>query len=82
MHLAHLTCTACDLEHPADILQNLCRSCGKPLLARYDLAAGGKTLTREALKTREKSFWRYLEVLPLKGLSILDRINGIYRIQA
>ena len=31
----------------------------------YDLAAAGKTLTRESLATREKSLWRYREVLPL-----------------
>jgi threonine synthase len=35
------------------------------LFAIVDLAAAGRTLTRESLKTREKSLWRYREVLPL-----------------
>jgi threonine synthase len=32
-----------------------------------DLAAAGRTLKRETLATREKSLWRYREVLPLPG---------------
>jgi len=45
----------------------LCTACQKPLFPRYDLAAAGRVLTREALATREKSLWRYREVLPLPG---------------
>jgi threonine synthase len=46
-------------------LQNLCTACQKPLFAIVDLVAAGRALTREALATREKSLWRYREVLPL-----------------
>ena len=52
-------------RHDATELQNLCRACQKPLFAQYDLARAGRTLTREALVRREKSLWRYREVLPL-----------------
>src|SRR5262249_45476162 len=38
-----------------------------PMLAKVDLAAAGRTLTPETLKRREKSLWRYREVLPLPG---------------
>lgn len=65
MNVTHLECALCGLEHEPNFLQNLCRECGKPLLVRYDLAAAGKTLTRESLKTREASLWRYREVLPV-----------------
>ncbi len=65
MFLRHLECTACGLRHDWNQLQNLCTACAKPLFADYDLAAIGGTLTREALATREKSLWRYREVLPL-----------------
>ena len=65
MFLRHLDCTACGLEHDWTRLQNLCTACGKPLFADYDLAAVGRALTREMLATREKSLWRYREVLPL-----------------
>ncbi|MGZ5553549.1 MAG: threonine synthase, partial [Chthoniobacterales bacterium] len=37
----------------------------KPLFPVYDLAAVGKSSAREDLKSREKSLWRYREVLPL-----------------
>jgi len=66
--LTHLVCTACALEHPADRLQNLCTRCGMPLSAQYDLGRASKTLTRDSLRTRERSLWRYSEVLPLLNL--------------
>jgi threonine synthase len=43
--------------------QHLC-SCGRPLLARYDLGRARATLTLENLKSRPASLWRYAEVLP------------------
>jgi threonine synthase len=67
MFLKHLECSACGLQHEWSRLQNVCRSCQKPLFARVDLAAASRTLTRETLRTREKSLWRYREVLPLPG---------------
>ena len=65
MFLTHLECTNCGLRHEWEQLQNLCTKCQKPLFPVYDLAAVGRTLTRESLATREKSLWRYREVLPL-----------------
>jgi threonine synthase len=65
MFLTHLECTSCGLRHDWSVLQNLCTACQKPLFPVYDLAAAGKTLTRDSLPTREKSLWRYREVLPL-----------------
>jgi threonine synthase len=65
MFLTHLECSACGLEHDWQLLQNLCTACHKPLFAIVHLARAGRTLTREALATREKSLWRYREVLPL-----------------
>jgi threonine synthase len=67
MFLTHLECSACGLQHEWKRLQNLCLSCGKPLFAIVDLAATSRTLKREILATREKSLWRYREVLPLPG---------------
>ena len=67
MFLQHLECSACGRQHQWSRLQNLCLSCQKPLLAIVDLTAAGRTLTRESVATREKSLWRYREVLPLPG---------------
>jgi threonine synthase len=65
MFLKRLECSACGLHHEWSQLQNVCLSCQKPLFAIVDLAAASRTLTRETLATREKSLWRYREVLPL-----------------
>lgn len=65
MFLTKLHCTACGRPHDWTQLQNLCTVCQKPLFANYDLAAVGRVVTREALAGREKSLWRYREVLPL-----------------
>jgi len=54
----------CGTTVPYSQPQNLCPVCRAPLLARYDLDAARRTLTREALRTRQSSMWRYEEVMP------------------
>ncbi len=66
MNVTHLECALCGLRHEARTLQNLCVECGKPLLVRYDLEKAAETLTKESLRTRESSLWRYREVLPVE----------------
>ncbi len=66
--LSHLECSACGERYDADVPQQLCRD-GKPLLARYDLAAAARTLSADALRAREPSLWRYEELLPLRDQS-------------
>ncbi len=65
MNVTHLECALCGLRHEAGVLQNLCITCGKPLLVRYDLDTASETLTKESLKTRDADLWRYREVLPV-----------------
>jgi threonine synthase len=64
--LTHLECGNCGKHYDPNHLLNLCTDCGKPLLARYDLGAAALTLTKEALRTRAPSLWRYEEVLPVQ----------------
>jgi threonine synthase len=66
VHLTHLTCTLCGQRHDATIPQNVSSCCSKPLFAHYDLAAAGRTLTKDSLRSRGKSLWRYREVLPVR----------------
>lgn len=66
MHFTHLACTLCGQKHDATIPQNVSSCCSKPLFAHYDLAAAGRTLTKDSLRSREKSLWRYREVLPVR----------------
>src|SRR5947209_1691207 len=65
MFLSHLACSACGKQLDWQRLQNLCTTCGKPPLAIVDLVAAGREFTREKLAARERSLWRYRELLPL-----------------
>ena len=70
MFLTHLTCTSCGLRHEWKHLQNLCSACQKPLAATYDLEKIRRALTPELLTSRrEKSLWRFRELLPLPANS-------------
>ena len=63
----HLECSACGEKHDADMVQTVCKKCGKPLFARYDLEAVKESLTKRELVGREASMWRYFELLPVKN---------------
>ena len=67
MNVTHLECALCDLRHDANVLQNLCRECGKPLLVRYDLETAKRTLTRDSIAAREPGMWKWRELLPHDG---------------
>src|ERR1700730_15184009 len=62
-NVTKLECSACNKRYDATTEQHLC-TCGKPLLARYDLTRDAKSLNLEALKSRPRNLWRYAEVLP------------------
>jgi threonine synthase len=65
MYVTHLECANCAAQYEARRLLNLCGQCGKPLLARYDLARVARQLTKEALRRRRADLWRYREALPV-----------------
>jgi threonine synthase len=66
MHTA-LHCALCGRSHDIHTLQNLCTSCGKPLLAKYNFeklrSDGWSPIV--VRKRAERSLWRFREVLPL-----------------
>jgi len=64
--LLDLECPECGRHLPADQLQTVCAACDSPLLARYDLKAAAKTLTREAVRGRPAGLWRWTELLPVE----------------
>ena len=77
MNVTHLECANCGLRHEADVLQNLCVECGKPLLVRYDLDKAAASFESAwpavwneapgSIFNRESSLWRYREVLPVEN---------------
>lgn len=64
--LTHLECSICGERHDADVVQTICTSCGRALVARYDLEAAARTFTREAIGQRVASMWRYEELMPVR----------------
>jgi threonine synthase len=61
----HLECTATGQRFESEQLIGLSPA-GKPLFARYDLAAIRATFTPEAVASRRADLWRYEEVLPVR----------------
>ncbi|HXG81024.1 MAG TPA: threonine synthase [Sphingomicrobium sp.] len=64
MFMTHLICSLTGERYESDKLQNLSKA-GKPLLARYDLGAVARRLTREGLASRPPGMWKWRELLPL-----------------
>ena len=62
-NVLQLECSACGKTYDPNVEQHLC-TCGKPLLAKYDLKRAAASLTLEDLKKRPANLWRYAEVLP------------------
>ena len=63
-YATHLECSLTGERHDIGRLQGLSRA-GKPLLARYDLAALARELARDAIAARAPGLWRWHELLPL-----------------
>jgi threonine synthase len=64
MFVTNLECSKTGKSYLPNKLYNLSEA-GYPLLVRYDLQKAAQTLTKQNLKTRVASLWRYREVLPV-----------------
>ncbi len=65
-YLSHLECPACGWTGDASVPENVCHECQGPLLARYDLEMARREWSRELLRERPWSMWRYNELLPVQ----------------
>lgn len=65
-YFTHLECSVPCGAGPFDprLPHHLCPGCGMPLLARYDVGAA-RAWSRDSLRDREPTMWRYRELLPL-----------------
>src|SRR5262245_56460143 len=70
MYVTHLECSKTGKKYEPNKLYNL-SDAGKPLLVRYDMKRAAQTLTKESLKKRVSSLWRYREVLPVVNNEII-----------
>ena len=63
-YATHLECSVTAERSDIGTLQGL-SAAGKPLLARYDLAALKREVGREAIEARAPGLWRWQELLPV-----------------
>lgn len=84
-YLSHLECSVCGDSHSPHEVQTVCRSCGKSLLARYDLQAAKPVLDKTRLKSESNDFWKYFPLLPIERteniVSIGERITPLIRFE-
>jgi threonine synthase len=64
MLVTHLECSLTGERYEAGEVHNLSRA-GKPLLVRYDIGQARETLSRDSIATRERSMWKWRELLPV-----------------
>ena len=64
-YVSHLECPKCHEVYSTEVVQQLCK-CGSPLLVRYKLNEVKAAVKKEDFQRREKSLWRYHELLPVK----------------
>jgi threonine synthase len=64
-YATHLECSRCSEFFEIDTLQQTCSSDGGPLLVRYDLRRLHDSITRDDLRDRPHTLWRYRELLPI-----------------
>jgi len=65
-YIKSLKCKECNREFPISPV-HVCEFCFGPLEVVYEYGEIKKVLTREKIKQRSKSMWRYQELLPLGG---------------
>lgn len=63
-YLKHLECPRDGQTFDASLVQTVC-NCGSPLLAKYDLEAAAKEISRDDVGAAPPSLWRYHQLLPV-----------------
>ena len=65
-HIRGLKCRECGREYPIEPIY-VCEFCFGPLEVAYDYKSIAKALNKKEIEKREKSLWRYRELLPIDG---------------
>ncbi|MGB9623083.1 MAG: hypothetical protein ACPL07_04480, partial [Candidatus Bathyarchaeia archaeon] len=72
-HVRHLKCRECGREYPPAKI-HACEHCFAPLEVIYDLDS--INLSKDLIKSREKTLWRYRELLPLSDYRKIVNIGA------
>jgi threonine synthase len=75
-YATHLECSVTGERHNIAKLHGL-SAAGKPLLARYDLAALKRAVAREEIVARAPGLWRWHELLPVPELRLIVSLGEI-----
>src|SRR5262245_26414533 len=70
-----LKCRECGREYPVKLLSG-CENCYGPLEVDYDYDKIAGALTRNTITSREKSIWKYRELLPLDSDPVIGYSTG------
>ncbi len=75
-YLTHLQCSLNGEHFAFDKIHGLSPA-GRPLLARYDLAAVKAQVDRDVFATRDDGFWAYRELLPIQDWPNVPRLGEV-----
>ena len=73
--VSHLECSVCKKRHSVQEIHTVCASCGKSLLARYDLARARRELRKQDLRSQGEGFWKYRPLLPVASDQALTTLG-------
>ncbi len=60
-------CSKCEENFPYNEVLTVCPECGGALLFQYDSAQVAEKVSKNILKRRKDTFWKFIEVLPLSS---------------
>jgi threonine synthase len=78
MYAAQVECSRCATTFAPDRVLTVCNKCDGALLFSYDLSRVAKTTSKSALKNREGSFWKFIEMLPLSSTGSIVSLGEPY----
>ncbi|HEU4389392.1 MAG TPA: threonine synthase [Blastocatellia bacterium] len=70
-----LRCRECERSFPKELIAG-CDDCFAPLEIDYDYDGIARALTRDKIAGRDRTLWRFRELLPLDGEPVVGRASG------
>ena len=71
-------CGKCGKLFPCDKVLSVCSECGGALLFRYDSDELTEKVSKDLLARRQKSFWKFIEFLPLSSQKSIVSLGEPY----
>ena len=65
MYVTSVKCSKCEQEYSPHNLLTVCKDCGGALLFQYHLDKVAEVISKETLRYRESTFWKFKELLPI-----------------